>query len=92
MGGARVLGRSEELGSIEPGKLADLALWRLDTLPHAGIADPIAALALASPPPLEMLWVNGRPVVESDRLVNVDEDEVASAAIAATETLLARAS
>jgi len=92
VGGARVLGRADELGSIEPGKLADLALWRLDTLPHAGIADPVAALALASQPPLELLLVNGRPVVERDRLLTVDEDDVARAAAAATQTLLARAS
>ena len=66
-GGAQVLGRDAEIGSIEVGKLADLALWRVDTLPHAGIADPVAALALASPPPLELLLVDGRPVVEHDR-------------------------
>ena len=39
-----VLGRADEIGSLEVGKLADLALWRLDTLAHAGIADPVAAL------------------------------------------------
>ena len=31
LGGARVLGRDDEIGSLEAGKLADLALWRLDT-------------------------------------------------------------
>ena len=92
MGGARVLGRADEIGSIEPGKLADLALWRLDTLPHVDIADPVAALALASQPPLELLLVHGRPVVEHDRLVTVDEDDVARAAAAAATTLLERAS
>ena len=69
-----MLGRADEIGSIEVGKLADLALWRLDTLPHAGIADPVAALALGSAPPLELLLVDGRAVVEQDRLVTVDED------------------
>ena len=34
--GARCLGRDDELGSLEPGKLADVALWRLDGLDHAG--------------------------------------------------------
>ncbi len=32
-----------------PGKLADLALWRLDGLGHAGIADPVAALVFGPP-------------------------------------------
>ena len=89
-GGAQVLGREAEIGSIEVGKLADLALWRVDTLPHAGIADPVAALALASPPPLELLLVDGRPVVEHNRLVTVDEDELARDAAAASRRLLAR--
>jgi cytosine/adenosine deaminase-related metal-dependent hydrolase len=89
-GGAQVLGRAAEIGSIEVGKLADLALWRVDSLPHAGIADPVAALALASPPPLELLLVDGRPVVEHDRLVTVDEEELARDAAAASRRLLDR--
>ena len=46
--GARCLGRDDELGSLEPGKLADVALWRLDGLGHAGIDDPVAALVLGA--------------------------------------------
>ena len=72
MGGAAVLGREAEIGSIEVGKLADLALWRIDGPAHADIADPAAALVLGSPPPLELLLVNGRPVVEQNRVVTVD--------------------
>lgn len=75
--GARLLGRSSDIGSIEPGKLADLAVWRLDTPAHAGIPDPVAALVLGTPPPLELLLVNGKPVVEQDTVVTVDESEVA---------------
>ena len=91
LGGARVLGRQHELGSLEPGRLADIALWRIDTLPHIDIADPVAALVLGSPPPLELLLVNGRPVVERDRLVNVDEDSVASEVRQASTNLMTRA-
>lgn len=90
MGGAQVLGRAGEIGSIEVGKLADLALWRVDTLAHAGIVDPVAALALASAPPLELLVVDGRPVVEADRLVTVDEDVLARDVAAASARLLER--
>jgi cytosine/adenosine deaminase-related metal-dependent hydrolase len=91
LGGARVLGRQDEIGSIEPGKLADLCVWRLDTMAHAGIADPVAALVLGAPPPLELLLVNGQPVVEHDRLVHVNEEKVARDVAQASERLLERA-
>jgi 8-oxoguanine deaminase len=89
MGGARALGREAEIGSLEPGKLADVALWRLDTL-HADIADPVTALVLGAPPPLELLLVQGRPVVERGRVVTVDADQAAADAAAASRRLLTR--
>jgi cytosine/adenosine deaminase-related metal-dependent hydrolase len=90
MGGARALGREAEIGSLEPGKLADVALWRLDTLPHAGIADPVAALVLGAPPPLELLLVHGRPVVEHGVVVTIDAGQAAADAAAASRELLTR--
>ena len=75
--GARCLGRDDELGSLELGKLADVALWRLDGLDHAGIEDPVAALVLGAPRPVDLLLVGGRPVVESAELRTGDVDEVA---------------
>ncbi len=91
IGGARALGWDDRIGSLEPGKLADLALWRVDTLPHVDVVDPVAGLVLGSPPPLDLLLVGGRPVVERDRLVTVDEDGLARDAATASRTLLARA-
>jgi cytosine/adenosine deaminase-related metal-dependent hydrolase len=91
MGGARVLGRQDEIGSLEVGKLADLAVWRLDTLGHIDVADPVAALVLGGQPPLDLLLVNGKPVVERDALVNVDPVALALEVDAASKTLLARA-
>jgi cytosine/adenosine deaminase-related metal-dependent hydrolase len=91
MGGARVLGRERDIGSLEPGKLADIALWRLDGLPHAGIADPVAALLLGPPPPLELLLVQGRPVVERGQVLTIDAQHAAAEAAAASRKLLARA-
>ena len=90
MDGARALGREAEIGSLEPGKLADVALWRLDTLPHADIADPVAALVLGAPPPLELLLVQGRPVVEHGRIMTIDADHAAADAVAASARLLGR--
>lgn len=77
MGGARCLGRAGELGSLEPGKLADIALWRLSGLGHVGIEDPVAALVFGPPAPVELLLVGGRPVVERDELRTADEAELA---------------
>jgi cytosine/adenosine deaminase-related metal-dependent hydrolase len=76
IGGARCLGRDDEIGSLEVGKLADLALWRLDGLGHAGFADPVGALVIGSAPPLELLAVGGKVVVERDVLCTVDETAV----------------
>lgn len=92
LGGARVLGREDEIGSIEVGKLADLALWGLDGLGHADVGDPVAALVLGAPPPLDLLLVNGRPVVEQDRVVTVDTDAVARECARVHRTLLEKAS
>ncbi|WP_375424770.1 8-oxoguanine deaminase [uncultured Friedmanniella sp.] len=91
MGGARVLGRQDEIGSLEVGKLADVAVWRIDGLGHADVADPVAALVLGGPPPLELLLVNGRRVVESDAVLGVDADELAAEVAAASRELWARA-
>jgi cytosine/adenosine deaminase-related metal-dependent hydrolase len=90
VGGAMVLGRSFDLGSLEVGKLADLALWRVDGLPHAGIADPVAALVLGSRPPLAMLMVNGQVLVEDDVLLTADEATLAAEASRAARRLLER--
>ena len=87
LGGARLIGRADEIGSLEAGKLADIALWRLDGLAHADIADPVAALVLGARPPLELLIVNGETVVERDEVVTVDERHAAAVAVRAASTL-----
>ncbi|WP_251455262.1 8-oxoguanine deaminase [Microbacterium sp. Marseille-Q6648] len=90
IGGARVLGRHDELGSLEAGKLADIAVWRVDGVEHAGILDPVAALGLGALPPLERLLVGGRPVVEKTRLVTTDEDTLAREVARASRELAER--
>ncbi|WP_341995186.1 8-oxoguanine deaminase [Microbacterium sp. LWH7-1.2] len=90
MGGARVLGRQDEIGSLEAGKLADIAVWQVDRIEHAGILDPVAALGLGALPPLKRLYVGGRIVVEDATLVSADEDRLARAVAAASVTLAER--
>ncbi len=75
--GARCLGRDDELGSLEVGKLADIALWRLDGLDGAGIEDPVAALVFGATQAVELLLVGGRPIVEGGDLCTIDEAQVA---------------
>ena len=91
IGGAHCLGRQDDLGSIEVGKLADLALWRLDGLGHADIADPVCALVLGPPAPLELLLVGGNPVVERGELRTADPASLAAEARAAAQELVRRA-
>jgi cytosine/adenosine deaminase-related metal-dependent hydrolase len=87
MGGAQCLGRADDIGSLEQGKLADLALWRLDGLGHAGIEDPVTSLVLGAAPPLELLTVGGNVVVERDVLQTADEHQLAAELAAASTRL-----
>ncbi|MGH8860042.1 MAG: amidohydrolase family protein, partial [Jatrophihabitantaceae bacterium] len=82
LGGARCLGRADEIGSIQPGKLADLAIWQVDDLGGAGIADPVATLVLGAAR-LDRVLVHGRTVVAGGQLQTVDADELAAAAASA---------
>jgi cytosine/adenosine deaminase-related metal-dependent hydrolase len=91
MGGARCLGRQTEIGSIEVGKQADLAVWQLDGLGHAGIADPVAALVLGPLPPLELLLVGGTTVVADGQLPTVDQDALRTELVTANLRLMERA-
>jgi 8-oxoguanine deaminase len=79
-GGAQVLGRAEQIGSIEAGKLADLVLWKMDTLAHSSIADPVIALVFGAAAPVTLSLVNGKTVVEAGHLTTVDEDAIARSA------------
>lgn len=82
-GGARVLGRQDEIGSLTPGRFADIALWKLDGLGHADITDPVAALVFGPPAPLKLLTVHGRIVVEDGELRTADSEQLAREARAA---------
>ncbi len=75
-GGAAVLGR-DDIGSLEPGKQADLAVWRTDVLELAGAEDLVAGLVLSAPHRVYRLLVGGDEVVRDGALVRADESEIA---------------
>jgi len=87
MGSARCLGREDEIGSLEVGKQADVALWRVDELGQAA-DDPVWALVCGPPARLELLTVAGRPVVEAGQLRTADPVTLARDLRAAARALL----
>ena len=79
IGGAQCLGRAADIGSIEVGKLADIALWNTGAhdVASAGIADPIAALVFGPSRRVQHLFVQGVPVVQDGALQTADHATVA---------------
>jgi cytosine/adenosine deaminase-related metal-dependent hydrolase len=75
--GARCLGRGDEIGSLEVGKRADIALWRIDDIWRAGIDDAVAALVFGATPRVHTLLVEGRVVVEGSELRTASEQAIA---------------
>jgi cytosine/adenosine deaminase-related metal-dependent hydrolase len=71
LGGAQVLGR-DDLGSLAPGKRADLAIWDMQGIEAAGAWDPVAALLLCGPTRVRDLLVEGRVVVSGGQLATLD--------------------
>jgi 8-oxoguanine deaminase len=70
-GSARCIGRPE-LGEIAAGRMADLALFRLDELRFSGSGDPLAALVLCGAHRADRVMVQGRWVVEDGAIPGLD--------------------
>ncbi|MBD3306824.1 8-oxoguanine deaminase [candidate division KSB3 bacterium] len=71
LGGAACLGRPD-LGTLAPGKAADLAIFALDDIGYSGAHDPVGALLLCHPARVDTLMVNGKIVVEQGHLTTLD--------------------
>ncbi|HET6643281.1 MAG TPA: 8-oxoguanine deaminase [Gaiellaceae bacterium] len=75
-GGASVL-RRDDIGSLQPGKRADIAVWSLNGLELAGAADPVAGLVFSAPHRVDRLFVGGQEIVRNGQLMRADESEIA---------------
>ena len=74
-GSAACIGRPT-LGEIKPGRMADLALFRLDELRFSGHGDPLAALVLCGAHKADRVMVGGRWAVERGRIPGLDVDDL----------------
>lgn len=79
MGSADVLGWGDRIGSLEPGKLADLILVDLDQPHLAPLHDPVSVLVYnASGRDVTHVMVGGRFLVEGRRLLTANVQELVS--------------
>jgi 5-methylthioadenosine/S-adenosylhomocysteine deaminase len=74
MGGARVLGLEKKIGSLEPGKSADMIMVRLDR-PNAvplynAVSQMVYALKAAD---VRDVMIEGRPIVRDAQILTLDE-------------------
>ena len=90
--GARALGLDGEIGSIEPGKRADLILVERDRAHLAPDADPWSTLVYAARgTDVRMTMVDGEVLVEDSALSRIDGAAIASEAKQAAREIASRA-
>ncbi|MFQ5556248.1 MAG: 8-oxoguanine deaminase [Acidimicrobiales bacterium] len=79
-GGAACLGRQGEIGVLEVGAAADIAVWKLEGPTCAGVLDDLVEGGLrCGPTGAHHTIVAGEPVVESGRLVSPRLEEMLAA-------------
>ncbi len=89
-GSAGALGRTD-VGVIEVGRQADLALFALDDLSFSGSHDPLAALLLCGAHRAEHVLVGGQWRVRGGELLGVDVPALVAEHSAAARRMLSRA-
>src|SRR5881227_1891757 len=75
--GARALGLEKEIGSLEPGKRADMITVRIDR-PHAQpLYDAVSQMVYAlKASDVRDVMVNGKPVVRDGKILTLNEQQV----------------
>jgi len=93
MGGAEVLGLANEIGSIEPGKLADLQLLDLEdfhTFPSYD-ADLFSRVVYAATRgDVDTVMIDGEIVMSGKRVITIDREETLKGADRSLKALLSR--
>ena len=90
--GARALGLDGEIGSLEVGKRADVAVVKLNGLHTSPAADVVSSLVYAAEAAdVQSVVIDGRLVMHDRRLLTVDEGDVVAEANAQMEALMLRA-
>ena len=81
LGGARLLGLDGEIGSLEPGKKADLAATDLGGFRFLPVYDPVSQyIYAANGTDASHVWVDGRLLLEDGRLNHADTGEIVAKA------------
>jgi 5-methylthioadenosine/S-adenosylhomocysteine deaminase len=84
--GARVLGQHARVGSLEPGKRADLVIVGMAKARQTPMFDPVAQIVYASRgDDVETTIVNGRVLMRDRRVLSLDEAQVLREARAAAD-------
>ena len=90
IGGARVIGRAKDLGSLEPGKRADVIIVRMDQPRHTPMYDPISHLVYTTRgDDVDTTIVNGRVLMRGGKVLSLDEGAVLAAARKAADQVRA---
>jgi 5-methylthioadenosine/S-adenosylhomocysteine deaminase len=84
IGGARVIGREKDLGSLEAGKLADVLIVRMDQPRQTPMYEPVSHLVYTTRgDDVDTTIVNGRVLMRDGKVLTLDQGQVLAAARAA---------
>ncbi|MET1537665.1 amidohydrolase family protein, partial [Burkholderia sola] len=87
--GAHATGLSHKVGSLTPGKQADVIMIRTDDINLAPVCDAVGAVVLAAHPGnVDSVFVAGRAVKRHGRMLHVDLDTLRQRAFASQAHVL----
>src|SRR5262249_2648849 len=76
LGGAKALGRGEQLGAITTGRIADLVAFNLNEVAFTPLNDPINQLVYSGRKQVDLVMVDGEVILANGRLTRIDEDRI----------------